>query len=93
MANVSDATKLTFCSFLTRSECFQDELNTVCSNLGGKIWNRDYCILDDYYTVVGPVCWKGACWGSLENDCKAVGGTKIGRWCLVKGCDYTGKLQ
>ena len=73
------------------SECHPEELKTACDSLGGRIWNRDYCILDDYYTVVGPVCWRSACFASTENDCAALGGTSVAKWwCLLKGCDYTG---
>lgn len=77
--------------FFYCSECHSDELKTSCDSLGGRVWNRNYCILEDYYTVIGPVCWGVACFASTVNDCAAVGGTNVAKWwCLVKGCDYTG---
>jgi hypothetical protein len=71
--------------------CYADELATTCTDLGGRVWNENFCILDDYYTVVGPVCWKSGCPASARNQCLEVGGTPFKYWCLVKGCDYTGE--
>lgn len=73
--------------------CYQDELRDACSSVGGSVWNSNYCIIDDYYTVVGPACWRGACFsGAMKNACAdELGGVSVAdRWCLIRGCDRTG---
>lgn len=70
--------------------CYENELKTACSNLGGQVWNKHYCIIPDYYTVVGPVCWGPSCFSSTSNICDTLNGESFKWWCLVKGCDKYG---
>ena len=81
-------------------ECFQKELSAACStSLNGTSFADIYCLVDDTYTVIGPICTPTP-WNLTKDAsvcypeetvalCQDLGGTSIGDiFCVVKG-DYS----
>jgi len=76
-------------------ECFKDELATACKSLGGTSFADIFCLLDDSYTVIGPICKPtenytenaSVCYpDETAKLCQEMDGTNIGDiFCIVKG--------
>ena len=81
-------------------ECFQKELSAACNtNLNGTTFADIFCLVDDAYTVIGPICTpnsinvtynEGLCYPEeTVKMCQEMDGTSIGDiFCVVKG-DYS----
>jgi hypothetical protein len=80
--------------------CFTEELAKGCAALGGTNFADIFCLLDDSYTVVGPIC-KPTLANNTEDAivcfpeetaklCLDMGGTNIGDiFCVIKGGNYS----
>ena len=81
-------------------ECFKDELAAVCNTtLKGTTFADIFCLVDDTYTVIGPICTPNSinvthntsvCYpDETVKLCEEIEGTSIGDiFCVVKG-DYS----
>ena len=81
-------------------ECFQKELSVVCnSTLQGTNFADIFCLVDDAYTVIGPICTPNSINVTLDESvcypdetvklCQEMEGTSIGDiFRVVKG-DYS----
>ena len=81
-------------------ECFQDQLSAVCNTtLQGTTFADIFCLVDDAYTVIGPICTPNSV--NVTHDesvcypeetvkvCQEMEGISIGDiFCVVKG-DYS----
>ena len=78
-------------------ECFKEELSAACStSLNGTSFADIFCLVDDSYTVIGPICTPTP-WNLTKDAsvcypeetvalCQKLGGTSIGDiFCVVKG--------
>jgi hypothetical protein len=79
--------------------CFTAELAQGCAALGGTSFADIFCLLDDSYTVIGPICkpthnkTKDASVCFPEETaklCLDMGGTNIGDiFCVIRGSNYS----
>jgi hypothetical protein len=75
--------------------CFTEELQSVCTSLGGTVYADVYCVMDSTYTVVGPVCKPNATAAVALDECfpketvetcSSLGGKTIGDlFCILEG--------
>jgi hypothetical protein len=79
-------------------ECFKKELAQACESLGGTNFADLFCLLNESYTVIGPICVPTG--GPIEDAsvcypeeaaaaCADMNGTSVGDiFCVVEG-DYS----